>query len=96
MVGWGRKSYLRPAEIAFFFSAVILAEAISMAHSDMLYRLDIYTVYFYEPLLLQISLPTITFKVNNYANNFSDKYIYLFQILHSMKSVFLLKCTCRF
>ena len=34
--------------------ARILAEAIGMAHSDMLYRLDISTFYFYEPLLFQI------------------------------------------
>ena len=52
MVGWSRKSYLGPAEIASFSSG-ILGEAISMTHSDILYGLNIYTSYFYEPLLLQ-------------------------------------------
>ena len=28
-----------------------------MTYSDMFYRLDIYTFYFYEPLLLKIFLP---------------------------------------
>ena len=36
------------------FSAEILAEAISMTYSDMLYRLDISTFYFYKPLPFQI------------------------------------------
>ena len=35
------------------FRAKILAEAISMTHSDMLYRLDISTFNLYEPLLFQ-------------------------------------------
>ena len=44
------KSHLSPAGI--------LAEAMSMTHSDMLYRLDIKsTCYFYEPFLFQISAP---------------------------------------
>ena len=59
-----------------------------MAHSNMLYRLDISTLYFYEPFLFQISLSTITFTVNSQANNHSYKCIYLFQILYSMKLVF--------
>ena len=37
--------------------ARILAEAISMAHSDMLYRLDIFRFYIYKPLLLLIFDP---------------------------------------
>ena len=36
------------------FPTRILAEATSMRHSDMLYRLDISTFSFYEPLLFQI------------------------------------------
>ena len=39
------------------FLARILAEAISMTHSDMLYRLDICRFYIYEPLLLLIFDP---------------------------------------
>ena len=35
---------------------VVLAETISMTHSDTLYQLDISTFYFYESLLFQISL----------------------------------------
>ena len=32
----------------------ILAKAMSMTHSDVLYRLDISTFYFYKPLPFQI------------------------------------------
>ena len=39
------------------FPVVILAEAISMTHSDMLHPLDISTSYLYEPLLFQIFVP---------------------------------------
>ena len=38
------------------FPARKLAEAINMTHSGM-YRLDISTFYFYEPLLFQIFVP---------------------------------------
>ena len=56
MVGWGRKSYLAPAEIAsrHHVQTRISAEAISMTHSNMLYQLDISTFYFYKPLLFHI------------------------------------------
>ena len=56
MVGWGRNSYSEPAEIAFFsrFPGRILAEAVSMIHFGMLYRLDVSTFYFYELLPFQI------------------------------------------
>ena len=36
------------------FPGGILAKAISMTHSGMLYRLDISTSYFYEPLPFQV------------------------------------------
>ena len=78
----------------------------SMTHSDMLYQLDISTFYFYKPLLLQIfvrilknldlSLSTITFKVNSHVDNHFYKYVYLFQVFYGIKSVFLLKYTLRF
>ena len=74
----------------------------------MLYRLDISTFYFYEPLLFQmlvpwkfvktsvfLSLSTITFTVNSHVNNYFDKYVYLLQI-YCMKAVFLLKYTLMF
>ena len=52
MVGCARKSYLGPV-----VSAVVLAKAISMTHSGMLYLQDISTFYFYEPLLFQLFAP---------------------------------------
>ena len=93
VVGWGRKSYLGPAETASFSSRDFSR---SMTHFDKLYWQDISTFYFYEPLLFQISVTTITFTVNSHANNHDYKYIYLFQILYSIKSVLLLKYTLRF
>ena len=69
----------------------------------MPYRLDISSLYFYEPMLFlgfhllqtykNLGLPfgTFTFTFNSYANNHFYKYIYLFQILYSVKSVYLLK-----
>ena len=68
-----------------------------MSHSGMLYQLDISMFYFYEPLLfsdffpleiyknLDPPLSSITFTVTQIYFN---KYIYLFWILYSMKSVF--------
>ena len=51
-----------------------------MKHSGLLYQLDIYTFYSYEPLLFQIFAPfrpfsTITFTVNSHADNDFYKYI---------------------
>ena len=46
MVGWGMKSHLSPAGI--------LAEAIRMTYSEILYRMDISTFYIYGPVLFQI------------------------------------------
>ena len=51
-MGWGRKSHLGPAELNLFPTRVF-AKAISITHSDILYRLDI-SVLFYERLLFQI------------------------------------------
>ena len=55
MVGCGvvQKGQLK----SHLFPSNILAEAISMTHSDMLYWLDISTFYLYEPLLFQIFDP---------------------------------------
>ena len=52
-VGVGQKSYLRPAEIPSFSSRDFRR---SNKHSEMLFRLDISTFYFYEPLFFQISV----------------------------------------
>ena len=54
--GGDRSYYLGPAEIASF-SSRDLADALSMPYSEMLYRLDISTFYFYEPLLFHIFFP---------------------------------------
>ena len=51
LLGRGRKSYLELKSSKF--RARILAEATSMTHSDMLHRLEVSTLYFYEPLLFQ-------------------------------------------
>ena len=55
MVGCGvvQKGQLK----SHLFPSNILAEAISMTHSDMLYWLDISTFYLSEPLLFQIFDP---------------------------------------
>ena len=45
---------------------------------------------------LGLPLSPMTFTVNSHTDNHSYKYIYLFQILYSMKLVFLLKYTLRF
>ena len=67
-----------------------------MIYSGLLYRLDMSTFYFYEPLLFQIVLPrkfmniwplsSIIFTVNRQADKHFYTYIYLFllfQILYS-------------
>ena len=106
---WGGAESLIKSQLKSNFApARILTEAISMTRSDMLYQLDIFTFYFYEPFLIQIFVPrkfikTLAFTcllslltVNRHADNHIYKYIYLFQILYSMKQFFfLLKYTLR-
>ena len=71
-----------------------------MTHSGMLYQLDIFAVFFvffsasdFRPLeiyeKLGLSLSSITFTANNHADNHFYQCVYLFQILHSLESVFL-------
>ena len=108
VVGWGRKSYLGPAKMApFFFS-----RDFSRSNKHDTFWHVVLTGYFYVLFLLAIAvsdfrllviyknlgLPfsTITFTVDSRADNHFYKYIYLFQISYSMKSVFLLKHTLRF
>ena len=51
------RGWMRCGGVENLFPAEILAETISMTHSDVLYRLGISTCYFYEPLLFQIFVP---------------------------------------
>ena len=53
----------------------------------MLHRLDFRLLKIYKKLGLHFS--TITFAANSHAENHFCKYIYLFQILYSMKSIFI-------
>ena len=96
VVGWDRKSYLGPAEIASFSSGDLSP---SNKHDT--------SWHFYEPLLFQIffplkfiklrpSLSSINFAINNHADNLFSIYISFFQILYNMKSIFLFKYTLRF
>ena len=55
---WVRNSYLRPTEVASFSSRDFSqSNKHDTSHSGMLYRLKIFTFYFYEPLLFKISFP---------------------------------------
>ena len=49
--GGGAESFVQGQLKLNFFPDGILAKALCMTHSGMLYRLDISTFYFYEPLL---------------------------------------------
>ena len=72
-----------------------------MIHSGMVYRLDISSFYFYKPFSdfgsveiyknFGLPLSTFTFTISSHACNNLYKYSYLFQVLYSIKSVFLLK-----
>ena len=55
--------------------------------------LDFLPLEIYKHLVLPLS--SITFTANSQADNHFYKYIYWFQILLSMKSVFYLKCTLK-
>ena len=69
-----------------------------MTHFCMFYRQDIsIAVSDFLPLKIYKKLgppsSRITFPANSFADNHFYQYIYLFQILYIMKSVFLLKYT---
>ena len=97
VVGWGRKSYLGPAEISFFSS-----RDLSRYNKHDSFWFAVLNGYFYILFLwaivvsdfltleihkhLVLSLSNITFRANSQADNHFFKYIYLFQILYSMKS----------
>ena len=92
VVGWGRKSYLGPAEITSFFSWEL-----SRRNKRDSFWFVVSTGYFYFLFLwvivvsdflpleihkhLVLPLPSITFTAKSEADNHFYKYIYLFQIL---------------
>ena len=98
-VSWGRKFYLGPAEIWSFSR-----QDLSRPNKHASFWLVVSTRYFYILFLwaivasdflplkihkhLVLPLTSITFTANNQADNHVYKYIYLFQTLYSMKSVF--------
>ena len=49
------------------FPAGILAKTISMTHSGMLYRVDIFMFYFYEPFLFKIFVPYNIIKTSSFS-----------------------------
>ena len=83
----GRKSYLGPVEIPSFSS-----RDFSRSNRYDTFWYVISTRYFYVLFLWTIAvsdflpLPTIAFTVNSHADHHFYKYIYLFQILYSIKS----------
>ena len=68
--GWGSgaESFVWGELKSHLFPAGILAEEVSMRHSDVLYRLDISTFHFYEPLPIQIFVSWKLITVNNHVN----------------------------
>ena len=107
VVRWGGKSYLVPAEIASFSS-----QDFGQNKKYVIFWHVVATGYFYVLFLWVIAVPdfclleiynnlglplsTITFTVKSHADNHFYKYIYLFQLLYSIKSVFLLKSGSHF
>ena len=97
VVGWGRKSYLGPAEIASFSS-----RDFSRSNKHDTFWHVVSTGYFYVLFLWAVAVSnirplkiykrlgppvsTITFTVNHFY-----KYIYLFQILYSSEIRFFIK-----
>ena len=83
-MGRGRKSYLGPAESIFSSWDLSRHNKHDIFYFGLFYWLDISTFYFYEPLLA-FPLSIIAFTANIQADSHFCKYIYLFQILYSMK-----------
>ena len=97
VVGWGRKSYLGPAEMSSFSSRDLYRRN---KHDS--FWLVVSTGYFYILFLwaivvsdflpleihkhLVLPLSSITFTANSRADNHFYKYISLLQILYNMKS----------
>ena len=75
VVGWGRKFWL-VVSTGYFYILFLWAIVVS----------DFLTLEIQKHLVLPLS--SITFTANSQADNHFCNYIYLFQILYSMKSVF--------
>ena len=100
VVRWSRKSYSRPAEIAPFSRRDVSRSnkhdtfwhAVSTGYFYVLFLWPI-VVSDFRPLEtyknLDLPLSTIAFTVNSHADNHFYKYMYLFQIICSMQSVFI-------
>ena len=107
VAAWGRNSYLGSAEIVSFASPdfsrrnkhATLWQAVSTWYSQVLF-LWTNVVSDFRPFEIYKNLghpwPAIPFSVNSHADNHFYKYIYLFQILFSIKSLLRLKYTLRF
>ena len=52
----GAESFIKSQLKSHLFPVGILAEAINMTHSDILYRLDTSMFSFYEPLLFPLTI----------------------------------------
>ena len=101
VVGWGRKSYLGPAEITSFSRRDLSRRNKHdsfwhVASTWYFYVLVCWTIVVSDFLPLKIyknlvlPLPSITFTANRQTDNHLYRYIYLFQILYSMKPDFYL------
>ena len=96
IVGWGRKSYLGPAEISSFSSRDLSRrnkhDSIWLVSTRYFYILFLWAIVVSDFLPLEIHkhlvlpLSSITFTANSQADNHFYKYIYLFllfQVLYS-------------
>ena len=96
VVGWGRKSYLGPAEISSFSSRDLSRrnkhDSIWLVSTRYFYILFLWAIVVSDFLPLEIHkhlvlpLSSITFTANSQADNHFYKYIYLFllfQVLYS-------------
>ena len=107
VVCWGRKFHLRPAKIASFssrdlsrrnnhdsFWLVVSTEYFYILFLWAIFVSDFFPLELYKHLVLLLS--SIIFRANSQADNHFYEYIYLFQTLYNIESVFLLKFTLRF
>ena len=102
VVGWGRKFHLKPAKIAFFSSRDLSRRnkhdsfwlVVSTGYFYILFLWaivvsDFFPLELYEHLVLPLS--SIIFRANSQADNHFYEYIYLFQPLYNIESVFFIK-----
>ena len=63
-VGGGVPERLNKGQLkSLLFPVAVLAQAISMTHSGILYRLDISKFSFYKPMLFQLFCPLEIYKI---------------------------------